>query len=287
MKRLLAIFILLCAVVCAPAQVSVRFHDEKADTARITAMLVDAAAMDFPNPEARVAYFGRQFIGTPYVAATLEDSVETLTVNLDELDCTTFVETALALAYTVGERRTSWRDFVYNLRRIRYRGGEVDGYASRLHYICDWAVDNIHRGNLKDASALMPKTTTLTRTIDFMSANRDRYPALADSAAYARIRGVEDGYRRHRFNYIKSGDTGTKATKSALRNGDVVAFVSNLSNLDVTHMGIIVKDNPGADPYVLHASSTHGKVEISAEPLNEFLRKNRRWLGIRVFRLKE
>ena len=287
MKRIVAFLLSLAVIVSAASQVSVRFHDEARDTTRLTRMLIEAPDVSCGSPEARVAYFGRRFTGTPYVASTLEDSVECLTVNLDQLDCSTFVETALALAYTVGEVRSSWRAYVYNLRRLRYRGGEVNGYPSRLHYICDWAVDNIHRGNITDATALMPRVSAVARTIDFMSSNRDRYPALADSANFARIRSVEDGYRRHRFSYVKSGDTGSKAVKAALHDGDVIAFVSNLPNLDVTHMGIIVKDSPAAEPHVLHASSVHGKVEVSTEPLADFLRKNRHWIGIRIFRLKE
>lgn len=287
MRHLILSLLLGAVALGGAAQTPVRFHNEASDTLRITRLLDSAAAGSFETPEARVAFFGRSFLGTPYVAHTLEGETEQLTVNIDELDCTTFVETALALAYTAGEGRRSWRDYVYNLRRLRYRNGEVDGYPSRLHYIADWAVDNIHRGNLEDVTTRMPKYTTMTRTIDFMSANRDRYPALADSATYARIRGVEEGYRNHRFPYVKSADLGSKATKAALHDGDVVALVSTLRNLDVTHMGIVVKESPDAEPYLLHASSSHGKVEISQQPLADFMRRNRQWAGIRIFRLKE
>ena len=267
------------------AQTAARFGNESADTTAITEMLMECAAANLPTPEERVAFFGRKFLGVPYGAHTLEGDEEVLTVRLDSIDCTTFVETALALAYTVGENRTSWRDFLYNLQRLRYRGGNVDGYASRLHYIADWAVDNIHRGNLEDATRLFPKVNYIVRTIDFMSTNADRYPALADSATLERIRSVENGYRSHRFPYLKTGDLNSRAMKAALRNGDVVAFVSSLRNLDVTHMGMIIKENPDAEPHVLHASLSGGKVMLESRPLTEFLRKNRYWLGIRVFRI--
>lgn len=286
MKRILLYLLFFAAgAAAATAQTDVRFHNEASDTTRLTHMLDEAAAMTFGNPEARVAYFGMAFVGTPYVAATLEGDEEILTVNLDELDCTTFVETAMALAYTVGETRRSWRDFVYNLRRMRYRNGEVNGYPSRLHYICDWAVDNIHRGNLKDATREFPRCNEMARTIDFMSTNRDKYPALADSANYARIRNIESGYRLHRFPYIKTTDLDRKETKDFFRHGDVVALVSALKNLDVSHMGIVVKEN--GETYLLHASSKDGKVEVSGRPLTDFMKRNRQWIGVRVFRLAE
>ncbi len=288
MKRIIYLLLtLLLACNLSNAQTEVRFHNEESDTTRLTTLLDRATKMKFKNPEERVAFFGRQFIDTPYGAHTLEGEQEILTVNLDSLDCTTFVETAMALAYTIVEQRTSWRDFVYNLRRLRYRNGEVDGYPSRLHYIADWVVDNQHRGNFRDATREFPRYNETSRTIDFMSTNRDKYPALADDDNYKRMRRIEEGYRQHRFPYIKTIDLQNKAIKAAFHNGDVIALVSNLKNLDVTHMGIVVKDTPDAEPYLLHASSTDGKVEISARPLDDFLKKNRQWLGVRVFRLYE
>ncbi len=287
MKRTILIFSLLFACFSAFAQTEVRFGDEAADTLRLTRLLDDGAARRFALPEDRVAFFARQFIGTPYGAHTLDVSPEMLTVRLDSLDCMTFVETCMALAYTVGEHRMSWRDFVYNLRRIRYRGGEVDGYPSRLHYVCDWAVDNQHRGNFSDVTRNFPRHNEILRTIDFMSTHRNAYPALADSADFARIRSIEGGYRQHRFPYIKTIDLGNKAVKEAFHDGDVVGFVSNLKDLDVTHMGIVVKDTSTSEPHILHASMTNGKVEISAQPMAAFVKRNRQWLGVRVFRLNE
>ena len=93
--------------------------------------------------------------------------------------------------------------------------------------------------------------------------------------------------RRHRFPYVKSNDLGSKDTKAAFHNGDVVALVSNIDNLDVTHMGIVVKETPEAEPYLLHASSKDKKVELSKQQLSDFMRRNRQWIGVRVFRLAE
>lgn len=267
------------------AQTETRFGNEASDTTVIGEMLIEASTQKFATPEDRVAFFARKFIDTPYGAHTLEVEPEMLTVRIDSLDCTTFVETALALAVTTGEGRSSWRDFVYNLQKMRYRNGEVNGYPSRLHYICDWAIDNTHRGFIKDATMLFPGANYIERTIDFMSSNRDKYPALADEDNYRRIRDIENGYRRHRFPYVKSSALGAKVTKTVFHEGDVVALVSKLSNLDVTHMGIIVLEK--GEPYLLHASISDGKVEISKFNLAEFMRRNRQWLGLRVFRLTE
>ena len=55
----------------------------------------------------------------------MEGDEELLRINLDGMDCTTFVENMMALALTAGENRTSWRDFTFNLERLRYRGGAM------------------------------------------------------------------------------------------------------------------------------------------------------------------
>ncbi|MDO4319978.1 MAG: DUF1460 domain-containing protein [Bacteroidales bacterium] len=275
--------LLLCASLSASGQV--RWNNEASDTTRITQILTETAALPAMNPSARVAFIARKFIDTPYVAHTLEGDSELLTINLDQLDCTTLVDVVLAMAYTVGERRTGWQDFVYNLQRMRYRGGEIDGYASRLHYNCDWAVDNSHRGFIADVARDMPKCSYMVRTIDFMSQHRDNYPALADSATFARIKEVENGFRNHRFGYIKTVDLTSRDLKAALRDGDILAFVSSLKDLDVTHLGIVVKVD--GEPHVLHASSTEGRVVVSSRPLSDFVKRNRNWIGVRVYRLKD
>lgn len=291
MKKTLTTAIL--ALLCFGAAQAVtfdklRFHNEATDTTRINNLLIEAIGKDFRKSGDCIIWLGERFEGTPYVAHTLEpDSAdgERLTINLDQLDCTTFVETVLAMACTVGERRSSWRDFVHNLERLRYRGGRLDGYPSRLHYVSDWAVDNAHRGIIEDATRLFPNPEYIVKTINFMSANRNLYPLLADSAAFEAIKNVEKGYRNHRFAYIKGSKVNSKENRHMFRNGDIVAFTSALKGLDVSHMGIIVVRD--GKMYLMHASSTDKKVETSTWPIEEIFRKNRNITGVRIFRLKD
>ncbi len=264
----------------------VRFHNEASDTSRLTALLADVANMRLATPGERVVAAGRAFLGTPYVAHTLEGSPEMLTINLDELDCTTFMETAVAMALTVGERRNSWRDYVFNLERLRYRSGTLNGYPSRLHYLSDWVVDNQHLGLVKDVTPMFDKYSYVIKTLDFMSTNASKYEALADSANLAGIKTVEMGYRSHRFPYIKTADAASKSTMADLRNGDIVAFILKDKSLDAGHVGIIVKDEKGV-PRVMHASSAAGKVVISDISLAEYLKKNHNYIGFRVLRVED
>lgn len=279
MKKIFFTFLLVLTVITASGQTRVNFHNEQSDTLRINEIL---ASNQRKSGGELIESIARTFLGAPYVAGTLENNdTETLTINLDEFDCTTLVETVMALAITVNERRQSWRDFVYNLQRIRYRGGQPDSYASRLHYISDWIIDNTHRGNFREVTSTSDLATYEVKTIDFMSSNRELYPALADDALFNAIKNVEIGYRSHRYPIIKTGRIG-KAMKGFLETGDIVAITTGKKGLDVSHMGIIV-DVKGVK-HLLHASSAAGKVSIDKLPLDRYLTRYRH-TGIRVIRL--
>lgn len=263
----------------------VRFHNIDSDTTRITEILKEAVKIADPNE--RVMTIAEKFIGVPYVAHTLEtdDNQEVLTVNLDELDCTTYVQIVLALAITAGEHRTSWRDFIDTLEETRYRNGEMNGYPSRLHYTSDWIVDNVHRGKITEASGLIPDYRTMSKTIDFMSKNADKYPALADSANLAQVKSIEMGYRRHQYNYLPWNVLNNKQVKAKLKDGDTVCLLAKTNGLDIAHMGFVYKDDKGV-PHLLHASMKQGKVVKDPLPLSEYLHKSG-LPGIRVIRIKE
>lgn len=262
----------------------VRWHNEATDTTTITRILVKATDLCASNPNQLVEFIGREFIGTPYKAGTLEGSPEALTVNLEEMDCTTFVETVVALALTVENHRCSWIDFLDMLETIRYRNGYADGYASRLHYISDWVITNTHRGYIKDVTDRIPQSDVQIKTLDFMSRNRSKYPALSDSATFEGIKNMEVGYRSHRFPYIKSARLSSKPIINALKGGDIVALTTKTNGLDVSHVGILVIEKDS--PHLLHASSKEGKVVIDKLPLTEYMRKAHQLTGIRILRLQ-
>lgn len=71
--------------------------------------------------------------------------------------------------------------------------------------------------------------------------------------------------------------------QNALQSGDIVALSTKIKGLDVTHMGIIVKE-PGKPAGLLHASSKHGKVTVDPLSLADYLRRSRSVTGIRIFR---
>ena len=96
------------------------------------------------------------------------------------------------------------------------------------------------------------------KSLNFITRNRDKYPALADSVTYERVKSFEIGYRNHRYPVVEARHLNSRDTRNALKDGDIVALATKTQGLDVTHLGFIVKDDKGI-PYLLHASSAQGK----------------------------
>ena len=219
------------------------------------------------------------------MAHTLEGESEMLTINIDELDCTTFVETLYALARTTLNGRYSWRDYANNLENVRYRGGKMDGYASRLHYISDWSIDNGSRGNLHEVTADIQGVQYKIKNINYMSTHRDAYAALKDSVTFERVRNSEVGFRNHRFPYIRKEILGSKKVKEAVKSGDFVGLVTKMEGLDISHMGSIEKDEKG-EIYLLDASMRGEQVQLEKVNMQQMLRNSKNNIGIRVWRMK-
>lgn len=259
-----------------PAQV--QFNNEKSDTTKITELLIEASNQDLSTGD-RIAFIAKKFINTPYAAGLLEGEPELLRVNINQFDCTTFVETVIALAKTIEEHRTSWQDFLYNLEQIRYRNGTLNGYGSRLHYMSDWIVNNSHRGILKDFTDRIAPASYAVKSLCFMTENRAKYPALENETNFEAIKNVEIGFRNHKIPYIKA----INIKDAQLKTGDIIGITTSIKNLDVTHMGIVVMDN--GVPHLLHASSSAGKVILDPLPLADYIRRIKSATGIRVIRL--
>ncbi|MBQ3985501.1 MAG: DUF1460 domain-containing protein [Oscillospiraceae bacterium] len=94
----------------------------------------------------------KEFLGTEYVAGTLETEPERLTINMDKTDCILFVEMCLAMVQTVKSDDPTFENFCRNTQALRYRDGKVDGYASRNHYTSAWIRQGEKNGIFKEMS---------------------------------------------------------------------------------------------------------------------------------------
>lgn len=206
---------------------------------------------------------GRRFVGEPYTPQTLELSPERVVVNLREFDCVTYVESVLALARLIRDRRADFPAFTEELRRIRYRDGRLDGYASRLHYFSEWIADNEGLGLVRDITSELGGQP-VAEPIDFMSRNAGSYPRLVEQPGLVdAIRDVEARLSERPRHRIPQEAMAGVADR--LRDGDIIATTSTIRGLDIAHTGFAIRVDGRL--HLMHAPLVGRSLEISELPL--------------------
>ncbi len=279
MKILSFIPILLMALASFPACAS-----STGDSIRVEQLLREAKTL--PPDSNRVLFFAQSFYGTPYVANTLDEAEEeALVVHLDKVDCTTFVETVLALALTDNRGERTFDDFKRALQFIRYRDGKLDGYASRLHYFSDWIKDNERKGVVSERTATLAWAEEQRLTLDFMSTHADSYPMMKGKPQIIRqIEEVEKDWKDVPVHYLPKEKLNVSPGELGIRNGDVLAITTHIKGLDVVHVGFAVW--VGEELHLLHASSAKKEVILDPQSLYEYSKGKKTHGGVRVIYTK-
>ena len=241
-----------------------------------------------------VVRIGETFVGTPYAPYTLEaPGEEGLVIELEELDCVTFVENVLALARFVqtvpdellvaraGDRQRPL--FSWLLEDIRYRGGELDEYPSRLHYFSEWIKDNTAMGLVRDVSQELGGVAD-AEPIDFMTTHPNAYRQLGEDPDFlAELRAVEERLSAEPRYYIPQDRIA--GVEAGIQDGDIIAATSTVAGLDIAHTGIALWRDGRL--HLLHAPLAGGVVQISEVPLAERIQRIRGQDGVMVARPTE
>ena len=260
-----------------------KYYYTPEDSMRVEACLEALRECRDTSPGARMLSAARLFLDIPYVASTLEREPEGLVINLRELDCTTLVETALALSQTAGNDNVhpSFQAYYEALRHIRYRDGIV-AYVERLHYIADWKEENGKRGIVQDITSTLPGSQSLPLRLSFISSHPQSYRPLVKHPEWISvIKRRENSANLREYSYLPK----EKLSKSEpyIRDGDILGFVTSVPGLDVTHLGIACRE--GGKLTFLHASSSARKVIVNPVPLREYLGRMKNCKGIWVIRV--
>ena len=275
----------LCITIIIGVTAALSVMAQNHDSLFVAAILSEARSL--PRTTNFPLHFARQFIGKPYVAHTLEvNDEEQLVVNTRQLDCTTLVENVTALTLCVYRHLYTWRDFCNALVELRYRGGILNGYTSRLHYFSDWIDDNTAMANVAETQRPTPPFTA-TQTIDvyYMSQHPQAYKALKQHPQMvADIKAQEDALSGRQYRYIpKSQVDDTRAMRSAVRDGDIIAITCSKPGLDIAHLGFAVWRDDGL--HLLNASQLHKRVVEEPMTLGQYLSKHPSHTGIRIVRI--
>jgi len=219
------------------------------------------------------------FLGTPYVGGTLDRSrTEHLVVNFRELDCWTFVESSLA---TPLADSGSYASYKAHLQELRYWGGTMDGYGSRIHYFTGWLLQNEKRGILDDLTAEMGGIHYRTN-VSYISARPAKYPKIKNPETLRDIKTAEKRINAHPWFYIPQDQV--SSMEHLIQEGDIISLTAWKPDLDIVHQGFAVRVNGRV--HLMHASSLGKKVLISKQALPQYLHSQAGQTGIMVARLR-
>lgn len=208
-------------------------------------------ASELRGAGARIEFLSAQFLGTQYKEDTLigdKDITEEFAINLEGVDCFTLLDYVEAMRIS-----KSFSELKSNLRKVRYQSGNIS-YESRNHFFTDWREFN---------SGLVEDVT------EKIVAGKSRHVKKAlnrkDDTAYF-LPGVP--CREREIAYIPS-ESVDDAVIESLITGDYAGIYSDKEGLDVSHVGIIIKD--GDRILLRHASSSAKSRKVIDEDFREYI----------------
>ena len=273
MKRIILIGIILCSICSLQAN----------DSIRVEKWLKEAASL--PKDSCRTLHFAKQMLGVPYVAGTLDgNEEEQLVVRTDALDCTTFVETVLAFCIADKRGERDFEGFKKALTDVRYRDGILNGYTSRLHYFSDWIRNNEQMGFVKECTSETACAQPKELWLDFMTTHVDSYlPMKKDASLVEEMAAQEKNWQGTVVSYIPKEKLDLSSDELKIKDGDVLALVTNIKGLDIVHVGFAFWRE--GKLHLLHASSSAKKVIEDPKTQYESSKNTKAHIGLRAIRV--
>ncbi len=188
----------------------------------------------------RIAFISSQFRELDYKTSTLIGDIytpERLVINLKEVDCFTFLDYVEAMRVS-----NSFSDFKENLKKIRYKSGMID-FLNRKHFFTDWI--DFNSVYVIDVTEQIGGHKTVIV---------EKFLNLKEDGSYF-LAGIKP--IRREIRYIPSQFVDEDLI-NGFRTGDYAGIYSDKKGLDVSHVGIIIKENNNI--YFRHASFLAKKV---------------------------
>ncbi len=199
----------------------------------------------------RIDYISGQFLSTPYKGSSLTGGLtipEDLVIDLEGMDCMTFIEYVEAMRLS-----GTYDEFTMNLRSVRYKKGIV-AYENRRHFFTDWV--GYSPQTVEDATTIVggAKTVRVRKRLNLNSDGTSVLPGISVT---------------EREIYCIPADAIDNSVIERIKTGDYAGIYSDREGLDVTHTGIIIKDQPAV--CLRHASSRRDTDKITDEELTGYL----------------
>jgi hypothetical protein len=194
-----------------------------------------ATGLQIGDAGQRIEFLSGHFLGVRYGESSLigdAGTPEVFVVNLGEVDCMTFLEYVEAM-----RRSSSFSQFTEQLKEVRYRSGRIS-FAQRNHFFTDWVA---YQGAYIEDVTAQAGQNRATKIRKILNQKEDGTALLA---------GIEAAERDISYIPPESLDHTLIAT---LRTGDYLGIYSPQDGLDVSHVGILVREGGGV--FFRHASA--------------------------------
>lgn len=290
--KLLKISVLFLCLLFSKNADAANIHDviyDKSDSIKVEQLLEESS--DMPSSTNWMLHFANKFMGIPYVAHTLDkENEEHLVVNLRQLDCTTYIETILALSKCAQNQQTSFSDYCQWLQDIRYSNGII-AYTKRNHYFTVWIEEN-NRNNIVEniSSTSYPFTAVQNLSVNYMSTHTSSYAMLTKHPEWVpKIKAMEQSMNGKSYRYIPKEKLYSTPKNNAylekyIKDGDIIVILTKINGLDTSHIGLAHWHKDGL--HMINASSVHKKVIDEPMLLYKYMQQHPKQIGIRVVRPK-
>jgi hypothetical protein len=224
------------------------------------------------------------FAGVPYGSGGKGSKQGQALINLETMDCLTYVENMLAL-YITRRMNALQADtlsttsrlhlFARNLNYIRYDRGINCVWEDRLFYFTGAMMQLANYGILQDVSAWAGEP--YTKHINYVSTHRSAYPGIQNWPQVLRLERELSHMRR----YWYPREEYTRYVALA-QDGDIIAFASTLDGLDISHVGFVLRQ-PDGELGLNHSSSIQKQL-ICNQNLCAYLEGRKTVNGFFVYR---
>jgi hypothetical protein len=221
-------------------------------------------AVEIEEPGLRIDFLSRHFLETPYQDSTLIGDInkqEVFVINLEGVDCFTFLDYVESM-----RQSSSFQEFKEKLKRVRYQGGEVS-FKKRNHFFTDW---------IEYDSSFVEDVTELIGGKKAISVKK-LLNEKEDGTFF--LLGIQP--RERIIHYIPAIAIDDLIINE-LRTGDYVGLYSTKRGIDVSHVGIFIKEKNNI--YLRHASSLENHRKVVNQDFKEYIAEKP---GIIVFRSRK
>jgi len=236
-----------------------QIHLGKFSQDEIDALIVRCGSI--PGVSDRIDFLSRRLLGILYRESTLIGDMvipEVLVVNLEGVDCFTFIDYIEAMRLS-----ESFSGFIDNLKKVRYKSGSVS-FENRNHFFSDWKEFN--SGFVHD----------ITEEIGGLKAKKIlKILNRKEDGSYF-IPGIAPVERK--ISCIPSPAIDGRILEKIM-TGDYIGIYSNAAGLDVSHVGVFIRE--GDISYLRHASSQPQFGKVINQDFQEYIQNKP---GIVIFR---